>query len=428
MPRLKTLNQPPPDSRQIRASPSADHMRFQAVNGGFAAPHTRSRQPVKSPATVRKTAQESQESGRWQKARLFGRWVFKPVHSTALPPFHAPRRRGCIDSPAGSVVVAQVAGEDDSSSGQGAAAESSLIRPSSADARSRSGCGFGLVEKVARLPPRSRSGPPLAERCAVAAGSDRSIDFPHGPCGPRSCHCLPDRRGCRAGWARGAYLHARRCSHDGDYSLTAIPSFFAMTGPGFPLFSWKGTARPRSDFTSQLVRCRHVASRRCAPPAFAEKKVDSRPVFAALLFLRAQASFGPIVLTGFCRQRGPRRGCRLGDEAGAAFIIYLRPRAVAGELLWSRPRSRGRVHGSVLVPVSQTELHRGCLAVVHSGRLRFSRLRSTRSRASLVAEFQARSILLSVSCLLPSRLARAGTGPSMRFRCGRVPRSCRRYI
>jgi hypothetical protein len=52
-------------------------MRFQAVNSGFAAPHTRSRQPAESRSTVRKTAQESQESGRWQKARLFGRWDFK---------------------------------------------------------------------------------------------------------------------------------------------------------------------------------------------------------------------------------------------------------------------------------------------------------------------------------------------------------------
>jgi hypothetical protein len=72
----ETLNQPRP-TRAKSAPVRARIMRFQAVNSGFAAPDTRNRRRTEYRATVRKTAQESQESGRWQKARLFGRWDFK---------------------------------------------------------------------------------------------------------------------------------------------------------------------------------------------------------------------------------------------------------------------------------------------------------------------------------------------------------------
>jgi hypothetical protein len=83
----KTLNRPPP-TRAKSAPVQARIVRFQAVNSGFAAPHSRSYQPAESRSTVRKTAQESQESGRWQKARLFGRWDFKTTafNRSATPP------------------------------------------------------------------------------------------------------------------------------------------------------------------------------------------------------------------------------------------------------------------------------------------------------------------------------------------------------
>jgi len=74
--RAETLNQPRP-TRAKSAPVQARIVRFQAVNSGFAAPDTRGRQATEYRSTVRKTAQESQESGRWQKARFFVAWDFK---------------------------------------------------------------------------------------------------------------------------------------------------------------------------------------------------------------------------------------------------------------------------------------------------------------------------------------------------------------
>jgi hypothetical protein len=51
--------------------------RSQAVNSGFAAPSIRSDHPAESRSTMRKTAQESQESRRGQKTRFFGAWGFR---------------------------------------------------------------------------------------------------------------------------------------------------------------------------------------------------------------------------------------------------------------------------------------------------------------------------------------------------------------
>jgi hypothetical protein len=85
--RAETLNQPGPTCAKS-APVQARIVRFQAVNSGFAVPHTRSDQPAEYRSTARKTAQESQESGRWQKARLFGRWDFKTAafnRSATLP-------------------------------------------------------------------------------------------------------------------------------------------------------------------------------------------------------------------------------------------------------------------------------------------------------------------------------------------------------
>jgi hypothetical protein len=63
-------------------------VRFQAVNSGFAAPHTRSYQQAESRSTVEKTAQESQKSADAREARLSGRLVFKTAafnRSATLP-------------------------------------------------------------------------------------------------------------------------------------------------------------------------------------------------------------------------------------------------------------------------------------------------------------------------------------------------------
>jgi hypothetical protein len=42
-------------------------------------------------------------------------------------------------------------------------------------------------------------------------------------------------------------------------------------------------------------------------------------------FPTAQASFGPVVATGSCGEKQPRRECRLGDEADA-YLAHQRPR------------------------------------------------------------------------------------------------------
>jgi hypothetical protein len=55
-------------------------VRFQAVNSGFAASHCRGCQPAESRSTVRKTAQESQGSGRRQSMRLSERLDFKTAN------------------------------------------------------------------------------------------------------------------------------------------------------------------------------------------------------------------------------------------------------------------------------------------------------------------------------------------------------------
>jgi hypothetical protein len=52
-------------------------VRFQAANSGFAAPHSRGYQPAESRSTVRKTAQESQESVHPGETRLCRRPDFK---------------------------------------------------------------------------------------------------------------------------------------------------------------------------------------------------------------------------------------------------------------------------------------------------------------------------------------------------------------
>jgi hypothetical protein len=57
----ETLNQRRP-TRAKSAPVQARIVRFQAVNSGFAAPGTRSRQPAESRSTVRNTAQQSQKS------------------------------------------------------------------------------------------------------------------------------------------------------------------------------------------------------------------------------------------------------------------------------------------------------------------------------------------------------------------------------
>jgi hypothetical protein len=88
-------------------------MRFQAVNSGFAAPHTRSRQPAESRSTVRKTAQESQESEGRQKARFFGSWDFKTGAFNRSATLPRAENRKASRFVAGSVVVAGVAAEDD---------------------------------------------------------------------------------------------------------------------------------------------------------------------------------------------------------------------------------------------------------------------------------------------------------------------------
>lgn len=77
--RLSATRSSPPHrrSRAKSAPVQARIVRFQAVNSGFAAPHSRGDQQTESRSTVRKTAQESRESARLGETRLSGRPVFK---------------------------------------------------------------------------------------------------------------------------------------------------------------------------------------------------------------------------------------------------------------------------------------------------------------------------------------------------------------
>src|ERR1700679_3295546 len=80
--------QPTSDSR-AKLAPARPRIELsQAVNSGFAAPSILSDHPAEFRSTMRKTAQESQESRRGQKTRFFGAWVFETAafNRSATPP------------------------------------------------------------------------------------------------------------------------------------------------------------------------------------------------------------------------------------------------------------------------------------------------------------------------------------------------------
>jgi hypothetical protein len=144
-------------------------------------------------------------------------------------------------------------------------------------------------------------------------------------------------------------------------------------------------------------------------------------------FLTAQASFGPVVLTGLCGERQPCRECRLGDEAVAAFSLSCQPGAVAGGFFIPGPRDI-RVRESVVGAVSQA---RSCMAAASRVVIRASSVISAwlqPSRASLITELRARSIFLRVflpaAVTLSTRWRRSVSEGSL----WTSPRSCRRVI
>jgi hypothetical protein len=98
--RRATLNQP----RWTRAKSAPVQLRivrFQAAHSGLAASRSRSYQPDESCSTVRKRLRKAKKPGNRKRRDFLDVRISRPVHSTALPPFRARRRKKrLVDPPA----------------------------------------------------------------------------------------------------------------------------------------------------------------------------------------------------------------------------------------------------------------------------------------------------------------------------------------
>ena len=180
--RLASSNPQPTSPFRAKLAPvRARIVRSQAVSSGLSASPTAAARPARTPlnraenwltkAKNTEHAFEAQIPPETFKTGAFNR-------SATLPRAETGR---LVDSRLARV-VAGVAGEDDHPAvGRGGGL---LDRPWSASARSRFWMRGSGSLKLWRGPPRSRSGPPLAGRDAVAAGSGSARRFPHRPCGP----------------------------------------------------------------------------------------------------------------------------------------------------------------------------------------------------------------------------------------------------
>jgi hypothetical protein len=91
--RAETLNQSRP-TRAKSAPVRARIVRFQAVNSGFAVLHAAAINRPNPAQRCGKRLRKAKNPGAGKRRDFPGGGISRPVHSTALPPFHARKQEG----------------------------------------------------------------------------------------------------------------------------------------------------------------------------------------------------------------------------------------------------------------------------------------------------------------------------------------------